>query len=76
MAEKECLSNIYVCKQFRVYIHGTRISVVTDHALLRWLHNLKEPEGQLARWVLKLQAYNFEILHRPGTSHQNADKLS
>ena len=76
VTEKECLAVIYACKQFRVYIHGTRFSVVTDHALLRWLHNLKEPEGRLARWALKLQAYNFEILHRPGASHQNADGLS
>lgn len=47
-----------------------------DHASLSWLQNLKDPEGRLARWVLKLQAYNFEILYRLGSKHQNADGLS
>ena len=67
---------IYSYKQFQTYIHGTKFSVVTDHSSLQWLQNLKEPEGQLARWALKLQAYDFEILHRAGKVHQNADGLS
>ena len=38
--------------------------------------NLKEPEGILARWAIKLQAYNYTIEHRAGLKHQNADGLS
>ena len=49
---------------------------MTNHASLKWLQTLKEPEGRLARWALSLQAYNFTISHRPGTAHQNADCLS
>ena len=49
---------------------------MTDHSSLRWLRNLKEPEVRLARWALKLQAYDYEILHRAGKVHQNADGLS
>ena len=33
-------------------------------------------EGQLARWALKLQAYDFKILHRASEVHQNADALT
>ena len=54
--EHECLAVIFVLKQFRAYVYGTKFEIVTDHASLRWLHNLKEPEGRLARWALKLQA--------------------
>ncbi|GBN53350.1 hypothetical protein AVEN_221599-1 [Araneus ventricosus] len=36
----------------------------------------EEPEGQIARWIQKLQEYHFEIQHRKGTSHGNADALS
>lgn len=43
--ERECLSVICACKQFYVYIYGTKFKVITDHALLRWLANLKKPEG-------------------------------
>ncbi|GBM98025.1 Retrovirus-related Pol polyprotein from transposon 412 [Araneus ventricosus] len=48
----------------------------TDHASLRWLLNFREPEGQIARWIQRLQEYDFEIQHRKGTSHGNADALS
>lgn len=76
VTERECLAVIYAYKQFRTYLHGVKFQVVTDHASLTWLQNLKEPEGRLARWALKLQAYDYEIIHRPGTKHQNADCLS
>ena len=67
---------IFALKQFRAYVYGTKFEIVTDHASLRWLHNLKEPEGRLACWALKLQAYDYSILHWPGNKHQNADGLS
>ncbi|GBM25302.1 Retrovirus-related Pol polyprotein from transposon 412, partial [Araneus ventricosus] len=40
------------------------------------LWQFKEPEGQIARWIQRLQEYDFEIQHRKGTSHGNADALS
>ena len=52
------------------------LKVVTDHSSLRWLLNLKDPDGRLARWAIKFQAYDFEIEHRPGSKHINADSLS
>ena len=76
VTEKECLAVIFAVKQFRPYVYGTHFTVITDHSSLRWLQQLKEPEGRLARWALKLQGYNFTILHRAGAQHQNADGLS
>ncbi len=37
---------------------------------------LKRPEGQLARWLTSLAEYTFEIVHREGRKHSNADALS
>ena len=34
---------------------------------------MKDPDGRLARWALKLQPYDYEIIHRPGSQHLNAD---
>ena len=48
----------------------------TDHRSLNWLKSFKEPEGQLARWLQVLEQYDFEVLHRPGAKHLNADALS
>ncbi|CAB4041341.1 Hypothetical predicted protein [Paramuricea clavata] len=55
--------------------HGERVS---SHCLdsLTWLQGLKEPKGRLARWILALQEYDFEIKHRPDRQHSNADTLS
>ncbi|KAJ8936960.1 hypothetical protein NQ318_015622 [Aromia moschata] len=38
--------------------------------------NFKNPEGQVARWMERLQQYNFKIMHRSGKTHGNADTLS
>ena len=54
----------------------THFKIVTDHSSLRWLINLKDLDGKLARWAVKLQAYDFEIEHQPGSKHINADSLS
>ena len=37
---------------------------------------MKDPRDQLARWLLELSEYDFEVIHRPGSKHQNADGLS
>ena len=39
-------------------------------------HGLKNPEGQVARWIEFLGTYDFKIQHRAGLKHMNADGLS
>ncbi|CAG2215490.1 Transposon Ty3-G Gag-Pol polyprotein,Transposon Ty3-I Gag-Pol polyprotein [Mytilus edulis] len=63
-------------KHFHHYVYGTSFLVRTDHGALRWLLNFKNPEGQTARWLEFLSSYNFEIQHRAGRQHGNADGLS
>ena len=48
----------------------------TDYGSLTWLKNFKEPEGQMARWLERLQEFDFTIVHRRGNKHTNADSLS
>ncbi|MCG8112563.1 MAG: hypothetical protein N0E59_17555, partial [Candidatus Thiodiazotropha taylori] len=47
-----------------------------DHSALKSLMKTKEPEGQQARWIETLAEYDFEVKHRPGKRHGNADALS
>ena len=63
-------------RHFKYYLGGLHFTVRTDHSALQWLMSFKEPEGQLARWIEELQAYDFTVVHRPGTQHGNADALS
>lgn len=74
--ERELLAILHCVSQFRPYVEGTKFKVITDNAALLWLRNLKDPTGRLARWALKLQCYDFEIIHRPGKLNVVADALS
>ena len=74
--EKECLAIVSTVSHWRLYLLGRPFAVVTDHQSLTWLHDLKDPKGRLARWLLELQEYEFEIKNRPGRQHGNADTLS
>ena len=73
---RELLAIVDFTSHFRQYLLGRPFKVRTDHSSLRWLTRMKEPEGQLARWLEKLAEYEFEIIHRPGRLHTNADSLS
>ena len=74
--EREARALVEGIKKFQPYLHRRRFTVVTDHSSLRWLMNVKDASGRLARWALLLQQYDFEIVHRPGKVHGNADSLS
>ncbi|GBL92230.1 Transposon Ty3-I Gag-Pol polyprotein [Araneus ventricosus] len=76
VTRKELLAIVKSIEHFHHYLYGRKFILRTDHASLRWLLNFKEPEGQIARWIQRLQEYDFEIQHRKGTSHGNADALS
>ena len=76
ITEKECLGVVWAIKYFHVYLSGTHFRVVTDHAALYWLMNLRDPQARLVRWSLYLQSYSFEIIHRKGRLHSNVDCLS
>ena len=76
VTRKELLAVVYFLQHFRQYLLSDHFTLQTDHGALTWLQKFKKPEGQLARWLEKLQEYNFTIIHRPGHKHSNADSLS
>jgi len=76
VTRKELLAVISSMKFFHHYLYGREFVVRTDHISLKWLMTFRNLEGQLARWLEQLQQYNFEIIHRKGSLHSNADGLS
>ena len=73
---KELLGVVWALKTFRPCLLGAPFLLRTDHNALVWLINFKEPEGQVAHWLESLAEYDFEIEHRSGKKHLNADALS
>lgn len=76
VTELECYAAVLSVKKFRAYVEGMPFKVVTDHASLKWLMSQKDLSGRLARWSLKLQAFDFEIEHRKGVANVVPDALS
>ena len=76
VTRKELLAVVKSVDHFHPYLYGAKFTVRTDHAALRWLKTLKNPEGQLARWIGKLEQHDYRMEHRPGRVHNNADSLS
>ena len=76
VTRRELLAAVTFTRHFRPYLLGRHFTLRTDHGSLTWLKNFKEPEGQLARWLERLQEFDFTIIHRRGRKHTNADALS
>ena len=81
MTEVELLAALELIWNWRPYLWGRHFKLVVDHAALRWMHTMKEtveggPASRLMRWALKLAEYRFDIVHKPGAAHRDADGVS
>ena len=74
--EREALPVVWACERFHLYLVGTRFTVITDNKALEIIYSAKsKPPARIERWALRLQQYDFQIKHRPGTGNP-ADVLS
>ncbi|CAF4582735.1 unnamed protein product, partial [Didymodactylos carnosus] len=67
--ERECLAIVWGTQHFRPYVEGRPFEVWTGHKSLVRLRNLKDPTSRLARWGMKLDAYDMVIKHRSGAAN-------
>ena len=72
----ELLALIFAIDTYKFFLTGRKFLVRTDNSALTWLKNQKDPKGILMRWLRIISAYDFDIEHRAGTKHANADALS
>ena len=76
VTRREFLAVVMAVKHFHHYLYGNKFTIRSDHGSLRWLMNFRVLDGQLARWLTFLSAYDFSIQHRAGRLHSNCDALS
>ena len=53
--EKELLAVVFACDKFRPYIIGSKVTIHTDHAAIKYLMEKKDAKPRLIRWVVLLQ---------------------
>ena len=72
----ECLAVVWAIKLFRPYLLGKKFTIITDHSALTGLFKTPNPTGIIARWIVTLSEYDFDIKYRPGRVNESADFLS
>ena len=67
---------IYGLSKFSQYIGREPLTLITDSKALTYLMSTKNLNAKLARWAVHLSQYHFDIVHKAGKCHTNADGLS
>lgn len=74
--EREALSLVWAVDRFQLYLLGKRFKLITDCKPLQFLFKERsKPCATIERWILRLQAYTFDVVYKPGANNL-ADALS
>lgn len=61
LTKKELFTIIFAFDKFCSYLIGTKVTVFTDHATIKYLLTKKDTKPRLNRWILLLQEFDLEI---------------
>ena len=80
ITRRELLAVVHFAEQYKHFLLGRKFLVRTDNAAVRYWTRMHasnyDPHGQVARWMVRLGTFDFDIRHRTGKLHSNADSLS
>lgn len=77
VTELELFAVIFGVEKFQPYLSGNvPFKIITDHAAIVPLLKTKNPIGRLAKWLLRLSPFVFQVVYRPGKENVLADALS
>ena len=76
--EREMLGIVFGLERFHYYAYGNKITIYTDHKPLVAIvqKNLASAPPRLARMLLRIQKYDFQLCYVPGKDMALADALS
>lgn len=74
--ELETLAIVEFLEKYRVCLVGQHFRIVTDCAAVTTTKNTKPMIPRIARWWLKLQEFDYELVHRPGLQLAYVDAMS
>lgn len=67
---------VYALHKFQHYLFGSHFNMYIDHSILKYLVNKPVLEGNICRWLLLLQEYDFEVVVKLGRLNNGPDRLS
>jgi hypothetical protein len=76
VTEREAFAIVWSINYFRSYLLGNKFELFTDHRPLIYLRNLKNPSPKIARWLLQLEEYTYDIIYKEGNRSASADAMS
>jgi hypothetical protein len=74
--ELECLAVLFGLEKFRAYLEHVESDLETDNQALTWCLSHPRQLGRIARWVIRLSAFKFDVHHIRGSQNIIADALS
>ncbi len=66
ITEQECLAVVWGIEKFKQFLSVKPFKIITDHMTLETIRTVDLSSGRRARWLCKLQQYDFTIEHRKG----------
>ncbi len=76
ITEQEYLAIVWEVEKFKQYLGVKSFTIITDHMALEMVKTANLPTGWRAKWLCKLQQYNFTIQHRYKRRILHADAFS
>lgn len=73
---KEALAAVWACERFSKYIEHSHFILQTDNQALSWLKAQPHCLGKIGRWLYRLSAFSFDVMHIPAVDNLVADSLS
>lgn len=74
--ELEVLAIIQTVEKFRMFLLGKKFRIVTDCDAVCRTKATTPMSSVIARWILKLTEYNYELIHRLAQKTTHVDALS
>ena len=70
ITEKEALALVWCVEKLHLYLYGKKFNVTVDHQPLKFIFSPKAKlNPRIARWQIRLQAYNFTVLYKQGSEN-------
>ena len=74
--EQEALAMVWAIDLFNHYLRGRNFLVRSDCQALEWLKDKRPRGARINKWLLRLQEYDYKVVHRPGIKSANCDGLT